>query len=88
MTNKEKIKDKLNSLGYDLGCYNCLINNVKGKDLIKLLSILDEEATDLDIKINNRDYVIELQTVDREKDFYIITKEDYINRYGSERYEE
>lgn len=88
MTNKEKIEDKLISLGYELGCYDCLINKVRGKDLINLLSVLDEEATDLDVKINNKEYVIELMTVDNERDLLIITKEEYINRYGSERYEE
>lgn len=88
MTNRENIKDKLINIGYELGGYNCLINKVEGKDLVNLLSVLDEEATDIDVKINNREYVIELVTVDMEKYFSILTKEEYINRYGNERYDE
>ena len=52
-----------------------------------MLDNIFEEATDIIVKVRNKVYVVELTTVDEEKDFNLLTKAEYISRYGSEKFE-
>ena len=50
--------------------------------------ILKEDATDVDIKIGRKLYVVEINTVDGEKDLNVLSKEEYIECYSSSRWED
>ena len=52
------------------------------------LAVVDEEHTDVKVSINRKPYVVEIATVDNEKDFSVLSKAEYINRYGSEFFED
>lgn len=90
MSNKnyEIIKKKIEDLGLTIGCYDPLVEKLNKENLNKILSSIEEEYTDVDIKINEKDYVVEIATVDNEKDLQILSRSEYIRRYGSSRYDE
>lgn len=87
-TNKEIIIEKLKEMNFQIGCYDVKIDKVSKAEFQKILNSLNDESTDIDIKIRRVEYVVEIQTVDDEKDFSIMTKNEYISRYGDERYDE
>ena len=88
MNNRNILKRliKLVDEGYEIGCYSELMNDISQEELIKVIEEIDQEYTDVDIKINGKNYVVEICTVDNEKDFIVLSREEYINRYGNERY--
>ena len=88
MTNKKIISNKIKDLGYELGIYHKAINKIDDNSLNELLESIEfEETTDIDINLDGVDYVIELAFVDNEADIMMLTKRDYIQIYGNERYE-
>lgn len=88
LCNKELIENKINSLGYKLGCYDKAIDNLQKRCINLLLENIDGDSTDVDIVNNGTEYIIEINVVDNEIDLSMITKKDYIARYGNSRYEE
>lgn len=88
MTNKEILQKKINNLegNFALGCYNNDIEKLSKIELMKVINNIDQEYTDVDVKIKRKDYVIEITTVDQEKDLNILTRGEYIKRYGNEKY--
>ena len=86
--NRKIIEQKLNEMNFEIGCYDATIDKISKVELQKIIDSLHHEWTDVDIKIRGREYVIEICTVDNEKDLNVITKEEYILRYGDERYNE
>jgi len=89
MKNKELIEMKLKTLerGLILGCYNQKIEELSKTELVKVLDNLSEEWTDVDVTIGKKEYIVEIATVDNERDFDILTKAEYISRYGDERWD-
>ena len=86
MTNRKKIEEEIEKEGRTIGGYSDLMEKLNKKELEKVL----ENAIscyDVDVKINRKDYVVQIDGVDDEIDFTIISKSEYINRYGNERYE-
>ena len=88
MTNKEVITNELNKLGFELGCYDSQLDKASKKTIKDLLWYLKEDATDVDVKIGRKLYVVEINTVDGEKDLNVLSKEEYIECYGSSRWED
>lgn len=90
MKNKELLEKKIKNLdgSYILGCYDKNIDKLSREELMKIINVIGEEATDVDVMIGNNEYIIELTTVENEKDLSILIKKEYIDRYGNERYEE
>lgn len=86
ISNKETIQECLQGK-YTIGCYDNDIERLSKKELKKVLDNIFEEATDIIVKVRNKVYVVELTTVDEEKDFNLLTKAEYISRYGSEKFE-
>ena len=86
MTNKEQIQEVLEKEGLTIGIYHDLVESIKGKWLKEVLENSPNE-TDTDVLINRKPHVVEIDTVDGEVDLRVITKEEYIRRYGDERYE-
>lgn len=70
---------KLDELTYD--------NRRKVLDVLSVIGF--GESTDVDVFLNRVPYVVEITFIDypeRQIDLQMITRENYINRYGEERY--
>lgn len=80
------IKKKVEDLGLIIGCYDPLVEKLNTENLNKVLFSIEEEYTDVDVKIGKKDFVVEIATVDNEKDLQILSRSEYISRYGSSRY--
>ena len=52
-----------------------------------LLYKLDEDYTDLLVTIKRKKYVIEISSIDDEKDIYFIPYSDYLHEYGNDSIE-
>lgn len=82
MTVKETLVNKIESLGYELGCYSDGIDKLPKKELFKVLNALEEDYIDVPVMIRRRSYMIEVCTVDNEKDLVLLSKDEYEDRYG------
>jgi hypothetical protein len=81
MKNKEEIQKVVNKLGLSIGCYDELADSLTIKELNKVLENI-EYQTDTEVTINRKKYVVEIDIVENEVDFNLLTKEEFINRYG------
>ena len=89
MTNKLIIEQTANNHGYTIGCYDEKLELLKTAQLRKLLEYVEMgDYTDVDVAINRRKHVVELAFVDGDVDFSVLTKAEYIDRYGDERWAE
>lgn len=87
-TNKEIIIEELNKYSLKLGCFDELINKLNKGNLSKIIKELEHcDSTDVDVFINRVLHVVEIFVVDEEIDFNLLTKEEYISRYGDERWD-
>lgn len=88
--NKTLIANRLSSENKKVGCYSVVLDKASTYTITRLLDEVegcsDGFATDVDIRINRKHYVAELSIVEDEVDFVAITKAEYIDRYGNERY--
>ena len=80
---KNKLINKLSNLGFELGCYDNALEKLSPYYQTKVLSSSYECWTDVKVKIDGRPYVVEISTVDTEKDFTLISANEYKNRYGN-----
>lgn len=87
-TNKQRLVEKLEKVGCVLGCWDNKLELLSDYSLRKVLAVVDEEYIDVIISINRKPHVVEIATVDNEKDFSVLTKAEYIDRYGSELFED
>ena len=93
-TNKELIVERIEELSketgvkFALGCWDKNIEKISKKELKKVIDEITGDSTDVDIYIRKKLYVLQISVVDYEIDFNLLTKEEYINRYGDERWEE
>ena len=76
--NKQIIKDKLQELGYNLGCYSKEIDTLSKPQLKKVLDGLKWET----FKFNTRTHTIYGSTVDNEKDVQMLPKSEYKELFG------
>ena len=93
-TNKELIVERIQKLVKETGVNFCLgywdkdIEKVSKKELKKVVDSIYGDSTDVDIYIRKKLYVLQISVVDYEIDFNLLTKEEYISRYGDERWED
>lgn len=84
MNIKRKINNKVKSLGFKIGCYSKKLDKVLNEENINsVLNNLDEEHIDLFIPFEDRIYVVEISTVDNEKDIEVYSAYDYFSKYGN-----
>ena len=86
--NRTMIENKVKALGYKVGCYDQYIEKLSKKELTNVICEISGDSTDVDVKIRNIKYVVEISVVDDEIDFNMLTQSEYINRYGDERWED
>ncbi|MDX5808367.1 hypothetical protein [Bacillus cereus group sp. BfR-BA-02730] len=82
--NRELIEKKIEKMDeyFELGCYDSLIENLSIEELNKVLERLEEECTDVAVVMDNKTYVVEIKTVDDEKDLHVLSADEYKRRYG------
>ena len=86
-TTKTQIEKVTNKLDLTIGCYHSMLESLTQKELNKVLANIEGQA-DTDVTIKKKAYVVEIDIVDNEEiDFNVLTKEEFINRYGDERYD-
>lgn len=92
MTKLERFTKEIERRGFTIGCVDPLIERVRVKDLVELANVTNYGSGDVDIYINGRLYVAEVEIIDdediREVDVQILTQAEYISRYGNERWED
>lgn len=88
MTNKERVQKKLEGTEFTLGGFNDKLELLNISNLNKVIDNMLYGSTDVDVSISRKPFVVEISHVDNEVDFSIISKAEYINRYGSERYDD
>lgn len=89
MGNKLVIENKAKELGFVLGCWDPTLDKLSKVELNKVLGAMKFEE-DTDVKINRKNYVVQIDIVDADFwqiDFNVITRDEYISRYGNERYD-
>jgi hypothetical protein len=85
-TNKEKIQAVVKEHDLKIGCWDKKIELLTQKELKKVLENAPYEA-DTDVFIKKKLHVVEIDIVDGEVDFSVLTQAEYINRYGDERWD-
>lgn len=85
LSNKDKIIKALDKDGMKLGCWDDSMNHLNTANLKKVMDGMRFEE-DTDVSINRKKHVVEIDAIDGEVDFTVLTKEEYISRYGNERY--
>lgn len=88
LTNKDIIEKKVTELGCKIGCWNNDIEKLSRLNLNKVLRGLEEEYTDVLVDVDKEKYIVEIATVDDEKDLNMISKKAYENQYGRKFKEE
>jgi hypothetical protein len=87
-TNKQRIEEKLNKEGFIIGCYDNNIDKLNYNNVKKILDNLCFGATDVQVSLNRKKYIIEISDVDNEYDFKMTAKNTYLDRYGDDEYYE
>jgi len=78
----KRFEKAIEDLGFTLGSYNDILNDASTRTVNKIISdYLWQEYTDAKITIKGKKYMLEVCTVDNEKDLNVLTMEEY-KRYG------
>jgi hypothetical protein len=88
MTNKQRVEKALKGTEFTLGGFNDKLEGLNPSNLKKVIGDMMYGSTDVDVFINRKPFVVEISHIDNEIDFGILSKSEYINRYGNERYED
>mgnify|MGYP004440540319 CR=1 FL=1 len=82
MNNKDRIEKVLNKLGYEIGCYDDTIERLNSNNLKKLMDNM-KYSEDTKVLINRKPYIVQIDEVDNEIDFNVITLAEYEELYGA-----
>ena len=88
MNNRERLIKTISQFGYSLSIYDHTIDKLSSRMINKIIKSFMGDSTDIDVTLNKKPCVVEMSVVDNEVDMAMLTKEQYINRYGNERWEE
>lgn len=81
---RKQIENRIKQLGYELGCYSKQLDKILTKKALnQVLSRLEEEYTDVFIRIRRKLYIVSIATVDNEKDISIYSDTEYFSRFGN-----
>lgn len=81
--NVKALKKAIDGLGYKVGIVDKDLNKLDRKAFKEILSSLEEDYTDVFITMNNELYVVEIATVDNEKDVMYYEGYQYFKKYGN-----
>ena len=82
MNNKGRIEKALNKLGYVIGCYDEIIEQLNSNNLKKVIDNM-KYSEDTKVLINRKPYIVQIDEVDNEIDFNVITLSEYEEHYGA-----
>lgn len=82
MTNKERIQKTIKEDGLTIGCWDPNLELLDDNGLATVLGHICEES-DCEVSINNVRFIVELDIVDGEVDFSLLSLEEYEARYGA-----
>lgn len=85
-TNKQRIEEKLRKEGFIIGCWDKSIDRLNYNNVKKVLDDIPFGATDVQVCLNRKKYIVEVSNVDNEYDFKMIEKNVYLDRYGDDEY--
>lgn len=88
MNNRERLIKAISQFGYSLSICDHTIDKLSSRMINKITNSFMGDSTDIDVTLNRNPCVVEMSVVDNEVDITMLTKEQYINRYGNERWEE
>ena len=80
-TNKQIIIEKIKSEGYDIGIYDKFIDKLNKTNLKKVLDNI-RYTSDTKVFIDRKPFIVEIDEVDNEVDFNVLTLKEYEYRYG------
>lgn len=91
LTNRALIEESICNLSNELsldedlviGCYANYIDKLDRTQIYKIIKNLTGDYTDVEVTLGRQRYIVEICYVDNEVDFSIMTKEEYIDRYGT-----
>ena len=87
LDNQLIILQELHRLDLNLGCYDKKINVLNDRWIKEVIKNIKFQS-DTIVCISRKKYVVEIDIVDNEVDFNLLSKAEYIDRYGSEFFEE
>lgn len=87
MSNRDKIEKVVSGLGYEIGCYDDKLELLSKKELDKVLNNIEFQS-DTDVSIKRKLHVVEIDIDCDEVDFSVLSKAEYISRYGDERWDD
>lgn len=82
MNNKDRVEKALNALGYEIGCYDETIERLNSNNLKKVMDNM-KYSEDTKVLINRKPYIVQIDEVDNEIDFNVITLAEYEENYGA-----
>ena len=80
-TNKQIIIEKIKSEGYDIGIYDKFIDKLNKTNLKKVLDNI-RYTSDTKVFIDRKPFIVEIDEVNNEVDFNVLTLKEYEYRYG------
>lgn len=85
-TNRDRISEKLSKEGFTIGCWDKNIDKLNYNNIKKILDDIPFGATDIQVSLNRKKYIVEVSDVDNEYDFKMTAKNVYLNKYDDDEY--
>lgn len=84
---REIIDETIEKLGYEIGCWDEKMERIPKDELDNVLKVLEGnyyDYTDVKVMVDGEYHIVEIATVDNEKDFTLVNIYDYIRQYGGD----
>lgn len=81
MIHYKVIKQHIEALGYKVGCFNPMINDISKRSLTKVLDNIEYEV-DTKVYIRRKPHIVEINIIGNEIDMDICTLDYYNSNYG------
>lgn len=85
-TNRDRISEKLSKEGFTIGCWDKQLDKLNYNNIKKILDDIPFGATDIQVSLNRKKYIVEVSDVDNEYDFKMTAKTSYLNKYDDDEY--
>ena len=82
MIHYEIIKQHVEALGFELWCFNPMINDISKRSLTKVLDNIEYEV-DTKVYIKRKPYIVEINIIGNEVDLDICTLDYYNSNHGN-----
>ena len=83
-TNKQRVEEKLNREGFIIGYWDKQLDKLNYNNIKKVLEDIPFGATDIQVSLNRKKFIVEVSDVDNEYDFKMTSVSSYRSKYGDE----